>query len=458
MLTTNLSRTLIITALLASLAVPSKAVTLKVVTHYHTLPYSQTGALPLAEVVDLLRERKVDVLLATETFLATYEYGLWPLRGLARKRVTNASVLSRGLRRYLSELRELGRSRPDILLIPGVEAAAFYRWKGDPRHGLVLEDWHRHLLVYGLRSPGDWRGLPVLGNPWGGEFQPHRLWPLLILCAVAALWRGGRRKSSAAAVLAAAALLACGWPYRGIPEDSYRADTPWRPYQRLIDYVRARGGLAVWAHPDAPNWEKATPVAPRVSIRTAPYPEAVLRTVGHAGFGYFSEGWRRTGAPGGEWDRALGLYLRGERERPVWAFGELDWRRPSDSDVDRVAMMVEASSRTAEAVLEALDRGRFYNSSGRKRVSLVLRDWRLDCGAPPRVAFELAHDDGGPRTAEATLVRDGKVVLREKRPLPYRWSFADARNRETRTFYRLIASDGEGRELVSNPLFCPEGP
>jgi hypothetical protein len=62
-----------------------------------------------------------------------------------------------------------------------------------------------------------------------------------------------------------------------------------------------------------------------VAYETSPYHHLLLETKDYDGFAIFWSGDREAGGIGGAWDTALGEYARGERERPVWVVGELDW-------------------------------------------------------------------------------------------------------------------------------------
>ena len=58
-------------------------------------------------------------------------------------------------------------------------------------------------------------------------------------------------------MLAIAALgLIENFPFTRYEFSPYQKDTPWKPYQRLVDYANRNGGLAFWAHPESPSFAK----------------------------------------------------------------------------------------------------------------------------------------------------------------------------------------------------------
>lgn len=449
------------------MARPAGAESLRTVLHLHSRN-SHGGIEGLDAIAARAEERGIDALIPTDTLIARWDYGL-PLLGRAGALgLSRPDVLSLGAERYLSEIRRLRLRHPRLLVIPGVEAAPYYRWEGSPWTSLVVADWNRHILALGLEEARGYRRMPVLGNPDGGEIDLSLLWPALLLIPAAAF----ARRRPGFLLLAGLGLLglARNWPYRAIPEGPYRKRTPWTPYQRFIDHVQENGGVSVWAHPDAPNWQNPQSMGRRLRVRTAPYPEALLRTAGHSGFGVFPEGWRRAAVPGGEWDQALRLYARGERERPCWAFAELDYRKPEPgTDVDTAWMEVEVSSRSPQAVLESLRNGRFYSvAPGEGRRALLLRRWSLSAPESggtassgqalsgtrtPTALIEAGYRDGGSGRALLRLVRDGEVIWELRASLPGAWSFIDGTNRSPGTHYRLEIRDEQGSVLISNPIF-----
>ena len=101
------------------------------------------------------------------------------------------------------------------------------------------------------------------------------------------------------------------------------------PYQNLINYVGKKGGMVFWAHPDV----EAKQDVNGIDLHTRPYPEELLKTSTYTGFAVLVEGMKFTGRIGGGWDEVLKEYINGQRKKPVWAIGELDYqlRRQPDN-------------------------------------------------------------------------------------------------------------------------------
>ncbi|MBI4051316.1 MAG: PHP domain-containing protein [Elusimicrobia bacterium] len=430
------------------------AVILRAVTHIHS-KFSPTGEQSLEAIAERIRDKGIDVFIPTDTFLATWEYGLWPLRGLVRKKVVHPSVSVSGVDRYLSEIVDLRRKYPDLLVVPGMEVAPYYRWEGAPWKKLTLVDWHRHFLILGLERPEDYKQLPVMGNPGGGSWNFGILWPAwFFVCAIVSYFIKRKRWCFGLAVIGIIFFLG-GRPYHRIPESSYLPETPWKPYQRVIDYVNTRGGLVFWAHPETQNWNRGQEVADGVFLRTPPYPEAILETADSHGFGVFFEGMNKVAVPGGYWDQTLEEYCRGERRSAYWGIAELDYRKPMRGlDVDTTQIVLEAEDRTPAAVVKSLREGRFYTI--RPAVPMLLSKWNLTAGDSSGtllVELEVGHQDGRPRRARVEIVRSGQVILRESVHLPHRWFFKDLQSEGRCRSYRASLQDQDGGWLYTNPLF-----
>jgi hypothetical protein len=135
--------------------------------------------------------------------------------------------------------------------------------------------------------------------------------------------------------------------------------------QKVIDAIRAAGGLAVLSHP---NWEE----------NFNHYPiEELVRLTGYAGVEIFNGVIHEL--PGSalatdKWDRLLAL------GRPVWGFADDDAH--SLAAVGRGWNVALARERTAEAALAALAAGSFYASSGVTIAGIAVEGPRLALVAP----------------------------------------------------------------------------
>ncbi len=449
--------------LIIALCVTSNALTLRAVAHVHS-GISHSGTEDLAKIAESAAAKGIDVFIPTDTFVADWEYGLWPLRGLISKKVTQKSVLTAGIGAYLAKIKEVRRQFPNLVVIPGVEAAAYYRWEGLPWRGLTIHDWNRHLLIVGLEDAGAYARLPAAGNAQGGRFDLFLLWPLATLALGWLGWTATRRRRFAMIVVLSAVFLADGWPYRSPADSAYAAQTSWAPYQNLIDYARGAGALVLWAHPDATNWNDVN-AGGKVSVKTDPYPESLLRTVGYDGFCALNEGMRGAGSAGGTWDQALSLYLNGERERPVWAAAELDYRSAKDTPIDLDQMIIDTPSRSQKDILASLAKGRFYSVEVATH-RLVLKRWSLTTRAgsagsgetlagagSPKLEVELAYDDGSTGGVDLQIIEGGRVVNDEQVSVPGHWTF-NFDDAPAKTFYRAVVRGASNNMLITNPIFA----
>ena len=410
----------------------------------------------------LAPKKGIDVLIPTDHFSNRWEYGVPPFEGLVRFTLRRRDVVRFGTEEYASELLKMEKAVPGLIILPGVETHVAYRWTGHPaRRDLTLHDSQRHLLVFGL-SPSDLETLPVQSNPAAGNFAWMRLvLPALVVAAGAALmirWPAGLLL----------VVLGGFWgfnqrPFRRLPAAEGYVRDGYQAAQDLIDYVRARGGIVVWAHPEARNYAEPQKIFRGASVQTSPYPEAVLETDGAAGFGYFWEGSRTVGAPGGTWDRALREYLDGKRRFPVWAFGELDWNEEGRVRElpDQVQNVLWVREKSRVGVMDAFKNGRFTAVEVSSGTGLALDHWEAVQGEVSvlsggttawRPGARLVARISGTGFATLTVIRNGAVWKTIEAPLPLSWEAPLPSPEGSGDFYRLTAKAPVG-QVVSNPLF-----
>jgi hypothetical protein len=470
----DLARAALLCAVLAVPAVaadrPAGAVSFAIHVQSH---YSADGQMSVEDIARTARDNGIDAVIFNDHALERWEYGIAPLRGLLKKTIERSSVLAAGPEAYLDAIAAAGRKYPGVILIPGVESAPFYHWEGSPfDNNLLLNDWHKHLLIAGLPGPDDYRRLPLAGNDNAGRFDGRLLWPLALLPAG---FLAARKSRLAAALLLAAGVIftANNYPFRTLGFDQYHGDRGELPYQGLINYVNRTApdtGIVFWAHPEAPNFTAPTAAGP-VKVRTVPYPESLLRTDRYTGFGYFQEGDRKAGAPGGIWDDVLLRYIRGDRRSPAWAIAELDYRSEGYNGAymrmfKNVILMQPEEPRTAAAILGAIRRGRFYAlAQPSDTAEIRLADLRLTAGGAvagigghlrgngiPRLSVSLDSSDGKPHAVTVTVIANGGIrnALRARTPATLSLDLPEL----TRPSYCRIEIDADTRtRIVTNPVF-----
>ena len=364
------------------------------------------GKYSLEEIVRTARLNGIKIVILGERDFMRWEYGLWPLRSLIKKTVKSNSLSAYGVERYFREIEKLQLGNPDMLIIPGVESAPFYYWEGSPfRKNLKVKNWHKHMLIVGLKKIEDYENIPSLSNPHG---------------------TGGSFKY-----------------------DQYHGDLGPKPYQNLIDYVNQRDGLIYWAHPEAEN------VSSRgdIGIETKEYSADLAKTYGYAGFTVFYDGYEKTGKPGGIWDELLKEYCRGERKSPVWAIGGLGFDQGGglSAAMKDLKVILYLSEWNQEAVVRALREGKNYVLLG--GVDLRLENFSVENKNASLIRIKGYAASDKEIHLQIKLIRQGEVIKTfEARNIFDIVYEDDSLTKGEKTYYRLEITLPGGM-LITNPVF-----
>jgi hypothetical protein len=484
----------LLSAALVLVAVPGEASqqTEALVTALHVHSQFSTGTLSIEELATEAERLGIQAIVLSDNFVLRYEYGIFPLRGVIRRRVSLPSVLDHGVDRYLAEIATVQKKHPGVLLVPGVEVTPHYYWTGSlSGKDLTMHNSQRNLLVIGLDRAEDYRTLPLPGLPasrrMGWEVMLN-LSPVLLLFPAVALWRRGKaetavlegmshRYRTSALILSGVAvvLLLNARPF-GEPEFSfYEPRFDYQPYQRVIDAVAARGGLTIWSMPEARDFNRYE-VGPlgTITVMTDPYPQALILTSGYTAFGGLYEDTRSAVRPGGIWDQVINLYLAGERTLPPFLTGESAFHGPGEDKkyLDRVVTVVQVRERTAAGLLEGLRAGRLYAVERyKKEFGLRLDRFQVECHGGQRTAEsgqtlvpEGAHEvavrvavsttDDKAHPVSLAIIRSGLVVAEVTGETPLSYDFTDVEVPPGQWHaYRLHVHDRQAGELLSNPIF-----
>lgn len=451
--------------------------------HVHST--ASTGDMTVEALAARAEQLGLDVLMLTDNFSLRYEYGVWPLPGLLKQRVSFPSVLEYGIERYVNEIAAAQRRHPKLIILPGVEVAPYYYWTGSlVGRTLTMHNAQRNLLVFGLTKPEDYRSLPASGNPgsyrfdWRGAVNGA---PILLVVPAVWLWRPLRRgadrrspRRMVAVVLTvmAVALVANAWPLSQPAFSSYDDRLGYRPYQALIDDVRGKGGLVFWSMTEARDFhEYAAGPLGTVTVKTEPHPEALLQTTGYTGFGGLYQDGRTIIKPGDLWDRLLQLPTDEQRPAPV-LIGELAFHGLNDAgkDLHRLVTVLSVKERTMAGVLEALRSGHAYAvGEGDHHVQLRLEEFRLLCQAGTRsasvgdwldpdgardlmVRLSISAADRGRHPVKVRLIRSGQVVAQLAGETPFHVDWPDSTVPTGERMNYRVEITGNG-ELLSNPIF-----
>lgn len=437
------------------------------------------GVLSPEEMIKRVRESGLKVAIITDKDNTRVEYGISPLRNIIRKVKERNSITTYGAEKYLGRIEDIAEKNPDMTIIAGVEALPFYYWEGSYlNNDLKLNNLHKHLLIIGMETPEDFEGIPSISYNNPAVFGIRcllNLWPLFLIPA--GLWlvlykkkelvqlrMVSYKKESRPFRISGVVLIAAGilftinnFPFCSPLYDQYHGDRGSLPYQNLIDYAEEKGGMVFWAHPDVGGKHKLNDI----EIHTPPYYEELLRTYNYTGFSAFVEGMKFSGKPGGIWDSVLKQYVNGQRQKPVWAIGELDYKEGSWMGETQTIFLVNKLNK--DEILKAMREGRMYAVRGNlKPVLEAFQIWDDEHGtwtemggtSTARNIIKLkikAHlPEKDKRTARLRIIREG-IVIKE---IPVVRTIDIELNDEyygsgDKTYYRIDIDD----RLISNPIF-----
>ena len=442
--------------------------------HIHST-YS-TGSASIEEIARQATEDGLDVLVITDDDLLKVEYGIPFLRNLAIPREERAVFSNEGIGKYLDEIDRVAGLYPELIIIDGIESAPFYYWEVDlGQMRWTLRSWGKHMIAMALESEEAYAGLPIMGSQsievwhWSSVIL---LWPLLgvVYCLIS------RSRSVAITVGAVSAVCLINnlWPltqgnlpFKVSLMDPYNGDLGPAPYQNYIDYVEKRGGLALWPHPEAKFDIRVESVMGILEVAgvTPPHPGDLTDTDGYTAFSALYSDRITVTEPGEEWDRILFQYLDGERERPVWGTGEIDYHNDRKGRINNILTVFLAPDRTRDAVIEAMRVGRMYATRGGEE-RLVLNQFTVTSEAgsgvageevaslgQARVSVRIGTFDGSSERVRLRLIRSGTVVADISAMTPVEFEHVDTDIREGDSLYYRILGSLHKVVLVSNPIF-----
>ncbi|MBL7190505.1 hypothetical protein ISS30_02330 [bacterium] len=452
-----------------------------------------------AQLAEFAEDFDFDAIIFADHDRMTVEYGVFPLRKLLKKKETREAVDTYGFDNYIYTLDSLDRQYPNLTVIPGLEIGPYYYWTGSPiSKDLALNNWHQHMMVFGLESSEDYAGIPTTSAKqrgdyywnnidWGnikleslpGEFKIDIMAALLVLLGIILFFIvqrkvvdfGGqmikmrRRAYKVPAVfliIISIAFLALDYPFKPYLYSAYNPNLGEIPAQGVINYVNSKGGLVYYAHPEA----DADTDMGAIHMKTMPYMHLLLSTHDYTGFAIFGEGWKFTGDIGGNWDLVLRQYCESSRDKPVWIIGESDF----EGDVElkgmrEVTTYVWAQDKSRKSIMEALSAGRCYatqifasnfiwldefyirNESGDTAISG--ETVKFDSTITLRMKFTTADDHNG---FEAMIIRNGEQLATAPFDQDFQIDFTDEPP-PGKNYYRLWVLYRGYPTLATNPIF-----
>ena len=266
----------------------------------------------------------ISAILFADHHRLSLSWGLPPFRNLLRKKQEFPSVYTSGVPSYLRTVLAADEKHPRAVIIPGVTTTPFYYWTGSPFQGdLTARQWHTRMMVFGMNNrPEAFENLPEIDGGYTLLYARRLLTGTAFFLGAALigliLFFGFRRwRVLGFLVFLAGGLFAVNHhPFSTSPFDAYHGDQDALPYQFLIDFVNARGGVILW--PGEGGRDEKVGTARLVS---RPRPDLLESTRGYTAFDAFTAGRPAPTAPGGVWDKMLGDFTEGRRGRPPWIFG-----------------------------------------------------------------------------------------------------------------------------------------
>ena len=451
------------------------------VIHVHTT--ISNGERTPEEIVQLAREKGLKVIIFTDHDTMKWTYGIPPLKKILQKVVDQNSILKYGAANYINTMDELDKKYPDITVIHAVEAIPFYYWQGSAfKKNLVLVRGDEHIMAIGLDTPSDYEDLPSVGNGYPGKFDIESvfsLWPIGIF--ILGWWLASLRKrnpenrrglsiSGLICFFIGAVILVNNFPFKTPLFDQYHGDQGVRPFQYLIDYANEKEALTFWAHPEV---DRVKDIG-GIKVVKSPYDDHLLKTFNYTGIAVLSEGMRRIGPPGGIWDQILLQYCSGERERPVWVIGEVDYK-VKVYPIEETQTVFLLKEKNKVGILHALKTGKMYANMGKSNAltlnSFVVED--VDSGKLAFMGDEIKMK-GIPRirivvTVEETekpsgyekggfkidLIRNGTVIKTFEADGSIDIAYDDDYYKPNEKVYYRLAVDTSYlfRGIISNPIF-----
>ena len=326
------------------------------------------GTYSIEGLAKMARERGIQVLFINDHDKTALSYGLPPFPNIINKTVEMNSILKRDPEEYLESIRQAQRGYKDVIIIPGTESAPFYYWTGNPlKNNLIAHDHERRILTVGLDKADDYRKMPVVHN--AGPFNMNlltRVIPFIVsflFAAIMIFWRGWFRITGIILSIISLLFIIDNHPFRTSPFDPYHGKKGLAPYQGLIDYVNARGGMTFWNYPETQSGvRKLGPI----HVSTRPYPEVIIESRDYTGFAALYGDTSTITEPGSLWDKTLREYCKGYRMWPPWGVATADYHkeRESGEKFGNYQTVFWVKENTRAAVLKAMQTGKMYARSG----------------------------------------------------------------------------------------------
>jgi hypothetical protein len=291
---------------------------------------------------------------------------------------------------------------------------------------------------------------------------------VFLLSAYLLLQKGNFRKVGFVIALLSIALMINHHPFKSSRFDPYHGNQGTAPYQEVIDYAKSRGGLVFWAHPESNYSRNGVQMGP-IKMITEHYPDVLLDSRHYTGFAALYGDSSSAADAGGLWDKVLVDYCRGRRGQPVWAIAGADFHQEQNGlDLDTFQTIFLIHAKRSQAVLQALEQGRFYAVQKSKDSRLSLDQFKIRDNSSDKVGImgekiyvtgtpilegRISALDRGRQDVAISIVRGGKKTWSFAGQTPLDFHLVDQDGWKGKTFYRLDVKSKTGGHLLSNPIF-----
>lgn len=410
----------------------------------------------IEEIVNRAKSKGIDAIFFTDHDFINLEYGLPYFRNILKFSVNKPSVFEFGVDRYFKIIAKVQEKYPDMFLFPGVECSPYYFWE-KRNNTFYLNDWHKHFLITGLNKK-DLKKLPVVSNTYSYKINPILFWPIiLMILGIFFIKNIIFKKLGWVFVITGILFLANNFPFKDIKYNQYSGYKGLFPYQEVIDYVGNKGGLIFWAHPEASSNIDIPEIINlgkfEIKLKTLPYYEDLLETRDYTGFAIFGEGYNKIGKIGGIWDKVLLEYCKGERDKPIWAIGELDYKKEGEGGtfINTVQNIVFVNEKRKESIIHSMNNGKMYVlKKGRFNYYPILENFSVKNN---KINVQIDYNDKKRRKLLINLVKNGKLFRNLEETTPLNIEIKDDII-ENKCYYRLeIISKEEDSMIITNPIF-----
>ena len=433
------------------------------------------GKYSIEELVALAKERGFSVLFINDHDRMAMEYGIPPLRSILKKTVEQNSINKQGADKFIKAIREAEKKYPEMIIIPGSETVPFYYWTGNPITGVLTAHNHeKRILTVGMENAEDYENLPILSNSLSlknaGNAIPELVFfsAAFIVALIMTFWRGLFRMIGIVAMTLSVILTLNSSAFRNSsPFDPYHGDQKMAPYQLVIDYVNAKGGMTFWNYPETKSGvRKMGPI----QVSTLPYPAALQESRAYTGFAaLYGENVTLT-EPGNIWDMTLGEYCAGYRRNPPWGIATADFhgKEKGEDPLGTYPTVFYVQEKTKSAIMKALRNGNMYAYQGSVPQALKLDEFSLSSAdgqtkvisgetitlnGYPKIKVAISSSGNAQSSVKVRLIRSGTLINTFEEKLPCQIEYNDQYYKPgEKIFYRI---DIRGAAtIVSNPIFA----